>query len=51
MASAINDTAVWTSIVEPVPTLGFLERYGRIWLGRDTQRRVTHVEAIRFRGV
>src|SRR2546423_6024412 len=29
MASAINYTAVWTSIFEPLPTFGFLERYGR----------------------
>ena len=30
MASAINYNTVWTSIFEPVPTFGFLERYGRI---------------------
>ena len=29
MASASNYTTVWTSIFEPVPTFGFLERYGR----------------------
>lgn len=29
MASAINYNTVWTSIFEPVPTFGFLERYGR----------------------
>jgi crotonyl-CoA reductase len=30
MASAINYNTVWSSIFEPVPTFGFLERYGRI---------------------
>ena len=30
MASAINYNTVWTSIFEPVPTFGFLERYGRM---------------------
>ncbi len=30
MASAINYNTVWTSIFEPLPTFGFLERYGRI---------------------
>ncbi len=29
MASAINYNTVWTSIFEPVPTFGFLQRYGR----------------------
>jgi crotonyl-CoA reductase len=29
MASAINFNTVWTSIFEPVPTFGFLERFGR----------------------
>jgi crotonyl-CoA reductase len=29
MASAINYNTVWTSIFEPVPTFGFLERYAR----------------------
>ncbi|HLN06601.1 MAG TPA: crotonyl-CoA carboxylase/reductase [Acidimicrobiales bacterium] len=29
MASAINFNTVWTSIFEPVPTFGFLERLGR----------------------
>jgi crotonyl-CoA reductase len=29
-ASAINYNTVWTSIFEPMPTFGFLERYGRI---------------------
>ena len=33
MASAINFNTVWTSIFEPVPTFGFLERLGResVW--------------------
>ena len=33
MASAINFNTVWTSIFEPLPTFGFLERLGResIW--------------------
>jgi crotonyl-CoA reductase len=30
MASAINYNTVWTSIFEPVPTFGFLRRYGRV---------------------
>jgi crotonyl-CoA reductase len=29
MASAINYNTVWTSLFEPVPTFGFLKRYGR----------------------
>lgn len=29
MASAINYNTVWTSIFEPLPTFGFLERYGK----------------------
>lgn len=29
MASAVNYNTVWTSIFEPVPTFGFLERYGK----------------------
>lgn len=29
MASAINYNTVWSSIFEPVPTFGFLKRYGR----------------------
>jgi crotonyl-CoA reductase len=29
MASAINYNTVWTSIFEPLPTFGFLERYAR----------------------
>jgi crotonyl-CoA reductase len=29
MASAINFNTVWTSIFEPLPTFGFLERFGR----------------------
>jgi len=30
MASAINYNTVWTAIFEPMPTFGFLERYGRL---------------------
>ena len=30
MASAINYNTVWTSIFEPVPTFGCLDRYGRL---------------------
>jgi crotonyl-CoA reductase len=29
MASAVNYNTVWTSIFEPMPTFGFLKRYGR----------------------
>ncbi|HET9092855.1 MAG TPA: crotonyl-CoA carboxylase/reductase [Acidimicrobiales bacterium] len=36
MASAINFNTVWTSIFEPLPTFGFLERLGResVWGAR-----------------
>ncbi len=30
MASSVNYNTVWTSIFEPVPTFGFLERYGKL---------------------
>ncbi len=30
MASAINFNTVWTSIFEPLPTFGFLERYAKL---------------------
>ncbi|MFI9066601.1 alcohol dehydrogenase catalytic domain-containing protein, partial [Streptomyces sp. NPDC053429] len=30
MASAVNYNTVWSSIFEPLPTFGFLERYGRL---------------------
>jgi crotonyl-CoA reductase len=30
MASAVNYNTVWTSIFEPMPTFGFLQRYGRL---------------------
>lgn len=30
MASSINYNTVWTSIFEPLPTFGFLERYSRL---------------------
>ena len=30
MASAINYNTVWTSIFEPLPTFGFLERYAKL---------------------
>ncbi|ABD10382.1 crotonyl-CoA carboxylase/reductase [Frankia casuarinae] len=30
MASSINYNTVWTSVFEPLPTFGFLERYGRL---------------------
>ncbi|MER5352645.1 crotonyl-CoA carboxylase/reductase [Kitasatospora sp. NPDC002551] len=29
MASSVNYNSVWSSIFEPLPTFGFLERYGR----------------------
>ena len=36
MASSINFNTVWTSIFEPLPTFGFLDRYGResTWAAR-----------------
>ena len=36
MASSINYNTVWTSIFEPIPTFGFLEKYGR--LNSDSKR-------------
>ncbi|WP_328980564.1 crotonyl-CoA carboxylase/reductase [Streptomyces canus] len=30
MAGSVNYNTVWSSVFEPVPTFGFLERYGRI---------------------
>jgi crotonyl-CoA reductase len=30
LASAINYNTVWTAIFEPLPTFGFLERYGKV---------------------
>jgi crotonyl-CoA reductase len=30
LASAVNYNTVWTSIFEPLPTFGFLRRYGRL---------------------
>ena len=43
MASSINFNTVWTSIFEPLPTFGFLDRLGResIWGARH--RRDFHV--------
>jgi hypothetical protein len=38
MASAINYNTVWTSIFEPMPTFGFLERYGRMSPARGAPR-------------
>jgi crotonyl-CoA reductase len=39
MASAINFNTVWTSIFEPLPTFGFLQRLGResVWGKRHDQ--------------
>ena len=39
MASAVNYNTVWTSIFEPLPTFGFLERYAKIspWAKRHDQ--------------
>ncbi|MFN8034633.1 MAG: crotonyl-CoA carboxylase/reductase [Acidimicrobiia bacterium] len=39
MASSINFNTVWTSIFEPLPTFGFLERLGResVWGARHDQ--------------
>jgi crotonyl-CoA reductase len=39
MASSINFNSVWTSIFEPVPTFGFLQRLGResVWGARHDQ--------------
>jgi crotonyl-CoA reductase len=39
MASSVNFNTVWTSIFEPVPTFGFLQRLGResVWGARHDQ--------------
>src|SRR5215213_1829474 len=39
MASSINFNTVWTSIFEPMPTFGFLDRLGResVWGARHRQ--------------
>jgi crotonyl-CoA reductase len=37
MASALNYNTVWTSIFEPLPTFGFLER-----LGKDSELGARH---------
>ena len=39
MASSINFNTVWTSIFEPLPTFGFLDRLGResVWGARHDQ--------------
>ena len=39
MASSINFNTVWTSIFEPLPTFGFLQRLGResVWGARHDQ--------------
>ena len=39
MASSINFNTVWTSIFEPVPTFGFLDRLGKesVWGARHAQ--------------
>src|SRR6188474_2758410 len=39
MASAINFNTVWTSIFEPLPTFGFLDRLGKesVWGKRHAQ--------------
>jgi len=39
MASAINFNTVWTSIFEPLPTFGFLDRLGRegVWSARHAR--------------
>jgi crotonyl-CoA reductase len=39
MASSINFNTVWTSIFEPLPTFGFLDRLGResVWGARHAQ--------------
>ncbi len=38
MASAINYNTVWTSIFEPLPTFGFLRRYGRLSAADEAPR-------------
>ena len=39
MASSINFNTVWTSIFEPLPTFGFLQRLGKesVWAKRHDQ--------------
>ncbi len=44
MASAINFNTVWTSIFEPLPTFGFLDRLGKesVWGARHAIRPAHH---------
>ncbi len=42
MASAINFNTVWTSIFEPLPTFGFLDRLGKERVGRPPRAAVPH---------
>ncbi|PZS26014.1 MAG: crotonyl-CoA carboxylase/reductase [Pseudonocardiales bacterium] len=51
LASAINYNTVWTSIFEPVPTFGFLERYARISPYAKQHDRPYHVVGSDLAGV
>ncbi|MDH6113683.1 crotonyl-CoA reductase [Kitasatospora sp. MAP12-15] len=52
LASSINYNTVWSSIFEPVPTFGFLERYGRSGLpGAAQHDRPYHVLGSDLSGV
>jgi crotonyl-CoA reductase len=53
MTSAINHNSVWTSIFEPLPIFGFLERYGKLsLLAKRHDLREKHIDMInRFRGL
>src|SRR5215213_10718012 len=43
MASSINFNTVWTSIFEPLPTFGFLDRLGRESVWGERHRRDEHI--------
>ncbi|THA64140.1 crotonyl-CoA carboxylase/reductase [Streptomyces sp. A0642] len=51
MASAINYNTVWSSIFEPLPTFGFLERYARRFPGAARHDQPYHVLGSDLAGV
>ncbi|MFI6153797.1 crotonyl-CoA carboxylase/reductase [Kitasatospora sp. NPDC051170] len=51
MASAVNYNTVWSAVFEPVPTFGFLERYGRTRPNAAHHDRPYHVVGSDLSGV
>ncbi|MFB6714027.1 MULTISPECIES: crotonyl-CoA carboxylase/reductase [unclassified Streptomyces] len=51
MASAVNYNTVWSSIFEPLPTFGFLERYARRFPGAARHDQPYHVLGSDLAGV